>query len=65
MKLGPGRSWVKWFNPRNGEYSTAGIAEGATWTSPAAPDNGRLGVAVHTDPRRTLKLILIVKYGSS
>jgi hypothetical protein len=39
MNLGPGGYWVKWFNPRNGEYSTAGIAEGATWTSPAAPDN--------------------------
>jgi hypothetical protein len=39
VKLGPGRYGVKWFNPRNGEYSPAGIAEGATWTSPAAPDN--------------------------
>jgi hypothetical protein len=39
VKLEPGRYGVKWFNPRNGEYSTAGIAEGATWTSPAAPDN--------------------------
>jgi hypothetical protein len=39
VRLQPGRYQVKWFNPRNGEYSTAGIVEGATWTSPAAPDN--------------------------
>jgi hypothetical protein len=39
VKLEPERYGVKWFNPRDGEYSTAGIAEGATWTSPEAPDN--------------------------
>jgi hypothetical protein len=38
VKLGPGRYEVKWFNPRNGEYSTAPSAEGSTWTSPVAPD---------------------------
>ena len=38
-KLEPGRYLAKWFNPRNGEYSTAGIAEGATWHSPVASDN--------------------------
>jgi Putative collagen-binding domain of a collagenase len=39
VRLEPGRYWAKWFNPRNGEYSTAGIAEGATWHSPLASDN--------------------------
>jgi len=39
VKLEPGRFGARWFNPRDGEYSAAGIAEGATWTSPAAPHN--------------------------
>jgi hypothetical protein len=39
VKLESGRYGVKWFNPRSGEYSNAGIADGATWTSPEAPDN--------------------------
>ena len=39
VKFEPGRYRVKWFNPRSGEYSNAGIADGATWTSPEAPDN--------------------------
>jgi Protein of unknown function (DUF4038)/Domain of unknown function (DUF5060)/Putative collagen-binding domain of a collagenase len=42
VKLEPARYGAKWFNPRNGAYSTAGTADGATWTwtSPKAPDNG-------------------------
>jgi hypothetical protein len=39
LKLEPGQFAVKWFNPRNGEYSTAGVAEGASCHSPWAPDN--------------------------
>jgi hypothetical protein len=39
LKLEPGRYEAGWFDPRNGEYLTAGIAEGATWTSPVTPDN--------------------------
>jgi Protein of unknown function (DUF4038)/Domain of unknown function (DUF5060)/Putative collagen-binding domain of a collagenase len=39
VRLEPGRYGAKWFNPRNGEYSSAGIAEGATWHSPPASDN--------------------------
>lgn len=38
LKLGSGRYKAKWFNPRNGQYSSAGFAEGATWHSPAADD---------------------------
>jgi hypothetical protein len=38
VKLEPGRYGAKWFNPRNGEYSSAGIAEGPTWHSPLASD---------------------------
>jgi hypothetical protein len=38
VNLEPARYDVKWFNPRNGEYSKPGAAEGAAWTSPAAPD---------------------------
>jgi hypothetical protein len=39
VKLEPGRYRVKWFNPRDGEYSTAGTADGLTWTSSESPDN--------------------------
>ena len=39
VKLDQGRYGVKWFNPRNGEYSMAGIAPEAIWTSPTAPDD--------------------------
>jgi hypothetical protein len=39
VKLEPGRYLARWFNPRDGEYSTAGAAEGVTWRSPAASDN--------------------------
>jgi uncharacterized protein DUF4038/uncharacterized protein DUF5060 len=39
VKLQPGRYVVKSFNPRNGEYSNAGVAEGSTWRSPLAFDN--------------------------
>jgi hypothetical protein len=39
VKFEPGRYEVRWFNPRTGEFSKAGIAEGSTWTSPVAPDN--------------------------
>jgi hypothetical protein len=35
----PGRYQARWFDPRTGQYSEAGIAEGPTWTSPVAPDN--------------------------
>jgi hypothetical protein len=38
VKVDSGRYRVKWFNPRNGEYSTVPTAEGATWTSPVASD---------------------------
>jgi hypothetical protein len=37
-RLEPGRYDVKWFNPRNGEYSGAPDAEGPSWTSAEAPD---------------------------
>lgn len=37
-RIEPGRYEVKWFNPRNGEYSVASVAEGPHWTSPSAPD---------------------------
>ena len=36
VTLGPGRYGAKWFNPQSGEYSTALVAEGPIWTSPAA-----------------------------
>jgi hypothetical protein len=39
VKLDPGRYVVKWFNPRNGDYSMAATAEGTAWKSPAAPDD--------------------------
>ena len=37
-KLEPGRYEMRWFNPRSGEYSTAGFAQGPNWTSSIAPD---------------------------
>jgi hypothetical protein len=37
--LVPGRYEVRWFNPRNGEYSEAGFAEGRVWRSPTAPNS--------------------------
>jgi hypothetical protein len=37
-KLKPGRYEAKWFNPRTGKYSAAGMAEGVAWTSPVTPD---------------------------
>lgn len=37
-KLAPGRYEVKWFNPRNGEYSDAPVADGPVWTSPSSTD---------------------------
>jgi hypothetical protein len=39
VKLVSTRYDANWFNPRNGEYLKSGIAEGTTWTSPAAPDH--------------------------
>jgi Putative collagen-binding domain of a collagenase len=39
VKVQPGRYEVRWFNPRTGEFSKAGIAEGSTWTSPVAADS--------------------------
>jgi hypothetical protein len=39
IKLEPARYDVKWFNPRNGEYAKIGLVDGASWTSPAAPDD--------------------------
>ena len=38
VQLDPGRYQAKLFNPRSGEYSSAPIAESATWSSPVAPD---------------------------
>ena len=37
-KLEPGRYEMTWFNPRSGEYSMTGIAQGSNWTSSIAPD---------------------------
>jgi Putative collagen-binding domain of a collagenase len=39
VKVDSGRYEAKWFNPRTGEYSSAGFAEGRPWQSPPAPDN--------------------------
>jgi Protein of unknown function (DUF4038)/Putative collagen-binding domain of a collagenase len=39
VKVDFGRYEAKWFNPRTGEYSSAGSAEGRPWQSPPAPDN--------------------------
>jgi len=37
-KLESGRYEMRWFNPRSGEYSATGIAQGSNWTSSIAPD---------------------------
>jgi hypothetical protein len=37
-RLKLGRYEARWFNPRSGEYSAAGIAQGPEWNSPNAPD---------------------------
>lgn len=37
-RLEPGRYETLWFNPRNGEYLKAPMAEGPSWTSGPAPD---------------------------
>jgi Protein of unknown function (DUF4038)/Domain of unknown function (DUF5060)/Putative collagen-binding domain of a collagenase len=39
VNLSPGRYAVKWFNPRNAEYSEAGFAKGGKWRSQPAPDS--------------------------
>lgn len=38
LRLDPGSYQARWFNPRNGDYSTVSIAEGVTWKSPIASD---------------------------
>jgi hypothetical protein len=40
IKLGPGHYKASWFNPRSGETKSLPAADGPTWTSPDAPDNG-------------------------
>lgn len=40
IKLGQGRYQASWFNPRGGETKALPAADGSTWTSPDAPDNG-------------------------
>lgn len=41
VKLEPGRYRATWFDPRSGRKTLiATPAEGASWTSPVAPDNG-------------------------
>lgn len=40
VKVAPGRYQVSWFNARSGKRMAAPIAEGPSWTSPAAPDSG-------------------------
>jgi hypothetical protein len=40
VKLEPGRYQASWFNARNGETSGLAVADGALWSSPAAPDSG-------------------------
>ena len=37
-RLEPGHYKVKWFNPRNGEYSDAPVSDGPVWTSPSTID---------------------------
>ena len=39
-KLEPGNYRASWFNPRSGETTAIGDAEGPQWTSPATPDAG-------------------------
>jgi hypothetical protein len=50
VQLDPGRYQVKWFDPRNGEYSTIPAAKGATWTSPVAPDKEDWVLLITRDP---------------
>ena len=40
MKLGSGKYRVNWFNPRNGRKVQLPEAEGPSWSSPQAPDEG-------------------------
>jgi hypothetical protein len=40
VKIGAGRYQASWFNPRSGETKALPAADGPTWTSPDAPDNG-------------------------
>jgi hypothetical protein len=39
LRLEPGAYDAQWFNPRTGQRSSAGAAQGPAWTSPASPDN--------------------------
>jgi hypothetical protein len=33
IKLNEGKYWARWFNPRSGEYTEAGVATAPSWTS--------------------------------
>jgi hypothetical protein len=40
VKLRPGRYQPAWFNPRTGQTIPLPAAQGPTWTSPTAADDG-------------------------
>jgi hypothetical protein len=56
MKLADGKYSAQWFNPRNGQWKTIGIASGPAWTSPSSADNDDWAIVLCREAQRPARI---------